>query len=449
MKQNNVLKEVIDISLPVIAEMIAYNFMNIFDIMIIGNFGGSSMVSAVALSNEIIDTFYNIVISSALGISVTSLIARSTGRRDLISAKEYAFIGMKIGIIFSTIIGSVLYIFSNEILHFFKAYGRVLEYGDIYIKIIAISLLPSLFVNILNSILRGIGNTITPFKVSIIISVSKVFFDFILVFGVVFKNLGIKGAAIATLISQFIGAIYLFLYVIKNFDIFDIRVKFKIKSSYKKVKRILFIAIPCFFEEASYSISRLICTSMIMGLGAASVAANQIANNIEGLSVMPSVGIGIAATTLVGIKVGERDLKGARKYAYQCSLLSLGMISFFFILFITMPNLLAEMFIKGGETQVINLTAACLLIGSIEQPFIAISNVFCGSLKGMGDAKVPFIISLISGWFIRLPLTFYFIYCLKKPVTYIWWITNLQWGVDGILMYIFFRKKFKNYRSNY
>lgn len=446
MKKNNILKEVIDISSPVIAEMIVYNFMNIFDIMIVGNFGGSSMVSAVALSNEIINTFYNIVISSALGISITSLIARSVGARDLISVGQYASIGIKIGIIFSTIIVSFLYIFSNEILYFFKAYGIVLEYGNTYIKIIALSLLPNLFVVILNSVLRGIGNTLIPFKVSLIISISKIFFDYILVFGIFSRNLGIKGAAIATLLSQFIGVIYLFSYFIKNFNI---KVQFRLRSSYKKIKKVLSITIPCLFEEASYSVSRLICTSMIMGLGAASFAANQIANNIEGLSVMPSIGIGIAATTLVGIKVGERDLRGAKKYAYQCCFFSLGMILLFTIMFITMPNLLAKMFIQSGENQVVNLTAACLFIGSIEQPFIAISSVFCGSLKGMGDAKTPFIISLFTGWCIRLPLILYFIYCLRKPVTYVWWITNLQWGVDSILMYIFFRKKFKNYRSDY
>jgi Na+-driven multidrug efflux pump len=206
---------------------------------------------------------------------------------------------------------------------------------------------------------------------------------------------------------------------------------------------------PCFFEEAAYSISRLICTSMIMGLGSASFAANQIANNIEGISVMPSIAIGIAATTLVGMKVGERDVKGAKKYAYKCCLFSLGIIMFFAIIFITMPNFLAKVFINGEEREVIHLTAACLLIGSIEQPFIAISNVFCGALKGTGDAKTTFTISLITGWCIRLPLMFYFIYYLKKPVTYVWWITNLQWAVDGILMYIYFRKKFKSYRRNY
>jgi putative MATE family efflux protein len=446
MKNNNVLSEVIDISLPVIAEMVVYNFMNIFDIMMIGNFGGNKMVSAVTLSNEIINTFYNILISSGLGIAVTSLIARSVGGKDIKSAEEYASIGIKIGIIIASICTFVLYRFSNEILKLFKAYGKVLEYGDIYIKIAALSLLPSLFVNILNSILRGVGNTKTPFRVSIIISVSKIFFDFILVFGILFKDLGVIGAAMATLLAQFFGMIYLFSYVIKNFNI---KVKFKIRCSYEKIKKVLFITMPCFFEEAAYSISRLICTSMIMGLGSASFAANQIANNIEGISVMPSIAIGIAATTLVGMKVGERDVKGAKKYAYKCCLFSLGIIMFFAIIFITMPNFLAKVFINGEEREVIHLTAACLLIGSIEQPFIAISNVFCGALKGTGDAKTTFTISLITGWCIRLPLMFYFIYYLKKPVTYVWWITNLQWAVDGILMYIYFRKKFKSYRRNY
>lgn len=362
------------------------------------------------------------------------------------TAKEYSIIGMKIGILFSIFISSMFFIFSNEFLYIFKAYDRVKTYGNLYMKIISISLLPNIFINIINSILRGVGNTKTPFMVSLIVSLSKVMFDFILIFGLFSRALGIAGAAIATLVSQLLGSLYLFLYMKK---VFRIKITFKRKCSFKRVKDIISLTIPCVFGEAAYSLSRLICTGMIMVLGPSAFAANGIANTIEGMSVMPSVGIGIATTTLVGIKVGERDLKGAKKYASKCSIFALGMVMFFSIMFLTIPNFLSKLFISGREIEVITITAACLHIGSIEQPFIAISNIFSGGLKGMGDAKTPFIISTITGWCIRLPLIFYFIYILKKPVTLVWWITNLQWIIEGILMYIYFRKKFVNFRSYY
>ncbi|MEA4825920.1 MAG: MATE family efflux transporter, partial [Clostridium sp.] len=74
---------------------------------------------------------------------------------------------------------------------------------------------------------------------------------------------------------------------------------------------------------------------------------------------------------------------------------------------------------------------------------MAISLILGGSLKGAGDTKTPFIISLISSWFIRLPLMLLFVYILKVSVVYVWLITAIQWIFEGIAMSILFRHKFK------
>ncbi len=86
-----------------------------------------------------------------------------------------------------------------------------------------------------------------------------------------------------------------------------------------------------------------------------------------------------------------------------------------------------------------------MLVGAIEQPFIAASTVVEDILKGIGDAKTPFIVTLISSWFIRVPLIYYYIYKSRNSVVYVWWITAFQWFIDFLLMKIALNKKFKKY----
>jgi Na+-driven multidrug efflux pump len=210
----------------------------------------------------------------------------------------------------------------------------------------------------------------------------------------------------------------------------------------KDMKKILALAIPCSMEEAAFSISKLICVSIIIRSGSASFAADEIANMIEGISVMPGIGFGIAVVTLVGRNIGSRDYKTAKKTAYNCAFYAVFMMGIFGMIFLFMPKFLVGFFINENEKKVAYLAGKCLAIGAAEQPFIAISLVFAGALKGSGDVKSPFFISVFTSWIIRLPLTYYFISVLNYNVTAVWWITALQWGIDAILMFITFEYRF-------
>ncbi|MCS4464607.1 multidrug transporter MATE [Clostridium botulinum] len=88
-------------------------------------------------------------------------------------------------------------------------------------------------------------------------------------------------------------------------------------------------------------------------------------------------------------------------------------------------------------------------MGAIEQPFIAASTVVEDILKGMGDAKTPFIVTLISSWCIRVPLFYYYIYKLKYSVVCVWWITAFQWFIDFLLMKIILKKNLINLNYNF
>ncbi|NLA26583.1 MAG: hypothetical protein GX878_04235, partial [Firmicutes bacterium] len=86
------------------------------------------------------------------------------------------------------------------------------------------------------------------------------------------------------------------------------------------------------------------------------------------------------------------------------------------------------------EAEVMSLGIACLRIAAVEQPFIAIAYTLAGALKGAGDTRGPLMAGFIASYLVRVPLVYVAIYVLELGITYIWWITALQYLVTTLIM---------------
>ncbi len=437
------IKDVLKLALPAVGEMILYMMIWVFDTMMVGQYGGNVAVSAVGLSSEILYTFSNIFIAMGLSVGISSLVARQVGAKKFDLAEEYASIGFLIASIIAFLIFLSAFLFCGDILKIAGATNEVISTGKTFMKIASVGILFNMLMNVLNALLRGCGNTKTPLLVSILVNIINLSLDWLLIFGHYgFPRLGVKGAAIATFSAQTAGFIFILFYIIKKSEIKP-RLKYILSLNFKKLKELLKLSIPASFQEGAFSTSRLLCVFMIMHLGNVSFAANQIVTTIESVSFMPGWGFAIAATTLAGHKIGEKNVKRAKEYAYTCMVLGSIIMAFGSLLYLIFPNFLIHLFINSKEQEVIRLGVLCLMIASVEQIPMGISMILGGALKGIGDTKTPFLISLVSSWVIRLPLMFYFIYVLKTSVVYVWWITALQWTFEGVVMIILFKRKFK------
>jgi putative MATE family efflux protein len=306
-------------------------------------------------------------------------------------------------------------------------------------KIVAVGSFFNMMNSMLNSALRGTGNTVIPLIVSIIIIAIVIPLDWILIYGRFgMPSLGVAGSAIATSVGYIAGFIFLAVYF-RYFSKFKIRIKYLKRINKEFIGKIVRLAIPSGLQEGAFSISRLVSISFIMFLGTASFAANQITTQIESISYMPGWGFAVAATALVGQRVGAKDFKTAREYAHISMIMGVGIMLLCSLMFIFVPELLMRIFIKESET--IELGRLCLIVASIEQPFMALSMVLGGALRGSGDTKTPFTLALISSWAIRIPLMYVAIYILHLSVVFVWVVTGIQWLFEGTAMYFMFRKR--------
>ncbi|MBP1743508.1 MAG: multidrug transporter MatE [Firmicutes bacterium] len=439
------VKHTVSIALPAVGEMVLYMMLWVFDTMMVGIYGGNKAVSTVGICSEVLYITLNIFIIAGVSVSIVSLVARSIGSRKVKYAEEYATLGLAAGTLLSLALFLTIYSFSGGILRLAGADEDLIRYGIIYLRTASVGMFFYMIMCVLNGILRGYGNTKTPLLASVIVNIVNLALDWILIFGRFgFPELGIKGAAIATSFAQIMGFFFIVSYVWRKSEVKP-RARYLLHFNPDRLKVLVRLSIPSGLQEGAVGGSRLVSAFMIMHLGTVSFAANQIATTLESVSFMPGWGFAIAATTLVGLKVGEDDMSKAKEYAFTCAALGTGLMTLCSLLFLFFPHSLVSLFISQSEAQVISLGAVCLMVAAVEQPFMAVAMILGGALKGSGDTRTPFLVSLVSGWGIRIPLAYYAIFHLKLPVTYIWWITAFQWIFEAAAIMLLFNRSMKKY----
>jgi len=439
MSSKKEVKEILNLALPAVGEMLLYMVVWVLDTMMVGQYGGKDSVSAVGLASEIIYTFAAIFVTMGIAIGVTSYVARSIGAQEFEKAKRYASQGIFLGILGSFIISSLMFLLAEKILILAGASGNVLALGKVFMKIASVGIFFNMVMSTLNAILRATGNTKTPMTAAAIVVILNILLDWILIFGKLgFPALGVKGSAIATTIAHIVGfSFVLWYYIIQK--TLNLTFRDVLQYHHKLAIEIIKLSIPASLQEAAFDISRLLSIFMIIHLGTVAFAANQIATTIESISFMPGWGFAVAATTMAGQMVGAKNYEGAIRYTRISATFAASIMGTMSLLFLTIPKLLMRAFINDPE--VIAVGALCLMVASIEQPFMALGMVYGGGLKGSGNTKIPFIISTISSWLIRLPLMYVVIYILKWGVVAVWFVTALQWSFEGTAMYLFFKRE--------
>ncbi len=243
------IKTVLSLALPAVGEMILYMMIWVLDTMMVGQYGGQIAVSTVGLSSEIIYTFTNIFIAVGLSIGITSIVARSYGSDNLHLAEEYASIGLYIGILIAFFISIILFIFPKTILSLANAKEAVLINGTIYMKIISLGIFFSMLTSLMNSIVRGYGNTKTPLFISILINIVNLTLDYGLIFGKLgFPELGIRGAAIATSIANLSGFMFAIYYLFTKSKIKP-KIKYIKNINISRFKYLIRLSIPSYYKK--------------------------------------------------------------------------------------------------------------------------------------------------------------------------------------------------------
>jgi putative MATE family efflux protein len=371
---------------------------------------------------------------------VNSLTANARGRGDIRAFKIIAWEGFFLALIFSFLITLVFELIHVKIFTLIGLEGKILSQACLYFKIMNRGFLVMFLFSLTGVIFNSHGNTSITMNTGLFAFALNALLDPLLIkggFGI--TGMGIKGAALATLISQLAGFSARWSIMFKKGYIGGI-IELKQALLFKNSRKILEIGIPqasthwvfsMVYPVLSYFIT---LTHNIHALGALSIC-----HRLEGFPYFAAISLGIAATTLTGQYYGAGNIKTALAAAHRTVAFSSAVMAFFSILFIFFPEKILSMITSSPE--IITQGAVYLRIIGYLEVFMALEIGYEGAFVGFGLTSYTMLIS-VPFTLCRIPLAWYLAFTCNMGVTGIWWAISITTCVKGIGIFIIFMSGF-------
>lgn len=404
---------VLSLAWPAIVEQIMITMVQYVDTAMVGTLG-SGATAAVGLTASTTWMFNGFLNAAAVGFSVQ--VAQHIGAGREREARSVTWQALKFVVLFGVLLAVLAAALSFPLPALLGAEEAIRADATVYFCIIGIAL-PFNFCSVmLSSILRCAGDMRTPMVLNLLINVFNIILNFLLiyptrpaaVFGVAVTlpgaGLGVAGAALGSAFSMMIVSL-LYLLVIFRGRRGPLHISLKERFHFERacLRTALRLGLPVALERTLMSTANIVITGVISSIGTAAVAANHLAVTAESVSYMPAFGVASAGTTLVGQALGAKRKDLALRFSRITTYIGIMIMTLAGAgLFFLAPQLIS---IFSTDPEVMALGAQVLRIVAFAEPLFAASIVVTGVLRGAGDAKAPFIISLITMWGVRITLS--------------------------------------------
>lgn len=422
---NKMLKSIL---VPVILEQLLNSFMGTADTMMVSNVG-SAAISAVSLVDSI--NVLLIQAFSALAAGGTIICAQYMGQRNYERANKSARQVLFIILSISAAVTILCLLFKDPLLHFIfgKVDADVMEASSVYFLFSTASYPFIALYDSGASIFRAQENTKGPLIISVISNVMNIVGNAILIWGF---NMGVAGAAIATLVSRIFCAVVVLWQLRKDRQPIVVRDYLKIRPDRKLIGRILGLGIPSGIENSMFQLGKLAIQSTVSTLGTTAIAAQAMTNNLEMLNGTAAMGVGIGLMTIVGECIGAGREDEAVYYVKKLSCV-------------------AEMIIIGCCLLVFALTKPITILGGMEpesarmcfqmmawitvvKPLVwVVSFIPAYGMRAAGDVRFSMITSCVSMWVFRFCLCVFLIRVIGMGPLAVWFGMFTDWTIRGIV----------------
>lgn len=432
-------KNNLKLALPIIIANIGQATVAIIDNIMVGRLGAIELAAA-ALASVIITNV--MVLGMGIAMSLTPLTGELYATKDFKKAAGLFQNSIILNAIVGAIISALLY-YSTPLLWMIGQPENVIEMCESYFKIVAISLFPFMIFLSFKQFMEGIGNTKISMTITIISNLLNIVLNYILIYGKFgAPQMGINGAAVATLISRIFMPIAFFIYLRSHnsmhryFNFFSGK-NMRLQSQ----KLLLTVGIPISAQMAM-EVFALSSTAIMMGwISAEALAANQILLSIMSLMFMVICGISGAVTILVSHEYGKSNLTTIRRYTkagVQMSTLFMATAAICFILF---GKYIAMAY--TSDATVINLAGKLFLVAALFEVSDGYQVTVLGALRGIKDVRLPMFYAFISYMLINIPAAYILGFKFELGETGIWCGFFLGLTTACILFTFRFLKKTK------
>lgn len=406
------LSKMLLFTIPLILSGILQLLFNAADVIVVGQFAGKEALAAVGSTSSLTNLLVNLFIGMSVGVNV--LVARYYGGKQDREVSETVHTAIVISIIGGILLAVLGIVLAEPLLTLMDTPSDVIQHSVLYMRIYFMGMPVMLLYNFGSAVLRAIGDTRRPLFYLTVAGVINVCLN---LWFVISLHMGVAGVALATIIAQAVSAALIVKCLMQSEGCFKLYLD-KLKINWDKLIRIARIGLPAGIQGSLFSISNVLIQSSVNSFGSVAMAGNTAASNIEGFVYTAMNAVHQTAVSFTGQNLGGKKFERISKILAECLILVT-------VIGLVMGNfavLFGETLLRlySSDVEVIAFGMKRLFIICTFYCLCGIMDVLVGSIRGLGYAIMPMIVSLLGACAFRM----------------VWIYTIFQWNRSLETLYI-------------
>ncbi len=431
------LKKILVFSVPLMLTGLLQLAYNTADVVVVGRFVGKEALAAVGSTGSLVNLFLNVFLGLSMGSGVT--VARHIGERDDRKIHDCVHTAMLLSVVCGLLVGILGFFASSGMLRLMNAPDDVIELASLYLKIYFLGSPGLLAYNFGAAIVRSTGDTKRPLYILTFSGLINVILNLVLI--IVFK-FGVSGVAIATIVSQYVSALLIILYLLKIPNACKLMPS-KLKFDKTELKSILRLGLPAGIQNSLFSVSNVVIQSTVNSFGSVAMAGIAAGSNYDSYVYTCTNAIAQTTMTFSSQNMGAKKYSNIGRVYRHCLVLTTVIGVVMGLVGCAFGDRIVGLF--SDDADVIAIGADRMIQIMPFYFFCSLMDVAASQIRGMGKSFEPMIVSLLGACGIRI-LWIYFILPLNRTLTFLYWAYPVSWALTFFVqfaMYFILKNKMK------
>lgn len=425
-------QQILTFFFPILLGSLFQQLYNTADAMIVGKFVGKEALAAVTGSPA---TLINLIIGFFVGLAsgATVIISQFFGAKNEQEVNRTVHTALALSITGGLILTIVGYLLTPTMLHWMSTPADTIQGSTTYLRIYFLGTVPSMVYNIGSGILRAVGDSKRPLYFLIVACLTNIILDLLFVMGC---EMGVAGAAIATILSQLVSAVLVVIVLMRSQQAYQLFPK-RIRFHGDLMKKVIHIGLPAGLQSVMYGLSVVIIQVNLNTFGTDVVAGNGAWGRMDGIMWMVIDAFAISVTTFVGQNFGAQKFDRMKKGVLQCLAMASAAVILLSAVFLLFGEPLFHLFaseeavIREGM-RVLRMIAPCFIL------YIC-AGIFSGAVRGAGDSINPTIMTVFGVGVLRLVWLFAVV-PMNNTLEMTLFSYPMTWTVTSIMFVIYYFK---------
>lgn len=419
MTTGNPVKLILFFSIPLLIGNVFQQFYSMVDTIIVGRYVGVQALAAVGVTGSLSFLILGFTFGLTGGFSV--IIAQRFGANDEDGLRKSVATSTILSIISTIIITLASMLSAKPVLSLMNTPDDIINDATIYIIIIYAGTCATVFYNMIAGILRSLGDSKTPLYFLILSSILNIILD---LFFILNFNMGVRGAAYATVIAQGISGILCLIYALKKYPILRLKKEDWIWDKNFALKH-LNVGIPMALQFSITATGVMVLQTALNAFGSTVIAAYTAASKVEQIVTQPGISFGTTMATYCGQNLGAGKYDRIKKGVKKGSIITIMVSIIAAVVLFVFGKSLSTLFISSDQIEALNYSKQYLNTVAAFLPILGMLFIYRNSLQGIGDAFIPMmagVAELVARVIVAFTLPAFIGYigiCLASPFAWI------------------------------